>query len=44
MEAGDEKKRAIWAKVIQRRNEMGYPYIMFSDTANRFTVDVYKDK
>lgn len=44
MEAGDEKKRAIRAQIIQRRNEMGYPYIMFSDTANRDTVDVYKDK
>lgn len=41
---GDEAKRAIWAKVIQRRGEMGYPYIMFSDTANKNTVDVYKDK
>jgi ribonucleoside-diphosphate reductase alpha chain len=44
MEAGDPTKRAIRAQIIQRRNEMGYPYIMFSDTANRDTVDVYKDK
>ncbi len=41
---GDEEKRAIWARVIQRRGEMGYPYIMFNDTANKNTVDVYKDK
>jgi ribonucleoside-diphosphate reductase alpha chain len=41
---GDAEKRAIWARVIQRRGEMGYPYIMFTDTANRNTVDVYKDK
>ncbi len=41
---GDESKRAIWAKVLQRRGEMGYPYIMFSDTVNKNTVDVYKDK
>lgn len=41
---GDEDKRRIWAKVIQRRGEMGYPYIMFSDNANKNTVDVYKDK
>jgi len=41
---GDEKKRALWAKVIQRRGEIGYPYIMFSDNANNNTVDVYKDK
>jgi ribonucleoside-diphosphate reductase alpha chain len=44
MIAGDSEKRAIWARVIQRRGEMGYPYIMFSDTANKNTVDVYKDK
>lgn len=41
---GDEEKRAIWARVIQRRGEMGYPYIMFKDAANKNTVDVYKDK
>jgi len=41
---GDEEKRAIWARVIQRRGEMGYPYIMFTDAANNNTVDVYKDK
>lgn len=44
MIAGDTEKRAIWAKVIQRRGEIGYPYIMFTDTMNRNTVDVYKDK
>lgn len=44
MEEGDAAKRAIWAKVLQRRNQMGYPYIMFKDTANRNTVDVYRDK
>jgi len=44
MIGGDEEKRALWAKVIQSRNEMGYPYIMFTDTANKNTVDVYKDK
>ena len=41
---GDEGKRKVWARIIQRRGEMGYPYIMFSDTANKNTVDVYKDK
>lgn len=41
---GDDEKRAIWARVIQRRGEMGYPYIMYRDTANKNTVDVYKDK
>ncbi len=41
---GDQDKRKIWAKVIQRRTEMGYPYIFFTDTVNNNTVDVYKDK
>lgn len=41
---GDEKKREVWAKVLQRRGQMGYPYILFSDTVNNNTVDVYKDK
>lgn len=41
---GDENKRAIWAKVLQRRGEMGYPYIFFKDNANNAAADVYKDK
>ncbi len=41
---GDSDKRALWAKVLQRRGEIGYPYIFFSDNANNGTVDVYKDK
>ncbi|SIQ83312.1 ribonucleoside-diphosphate reductase alpha chain [Alkalispirochaeta americana] len=44
MVGGDQEKRALWAKVIQRRVEIGYPYIVFTDTVNRNTVDVYKDK
>lgn len=41
---GDKEKRRIWAKVIQRRVELGYPYIVFVDSVNQGTVDVYKDK
>lgn len=44
MIAGDEEKRAIWAKVIQRRGEIGYPYIMFTDTMNNKAPEVYQDK
>lgn len=44
MVAGDSDKRALWAKIIQRRVEIGYPYIFFTDTVNDNTVDVYKDK
>lgn len=41
---GDSDKRSTWAKVIQRRVEIGYPYIFFTDTVNDGAVDVYKDK
>jgi len=41
---GDDEKREIWAKIIQRRGEIGYPYIMFSDNANNNRPQVYKDK
>ena len=41
---GDEEKRAVWAKVLTRRTQLGYPYLFFSDNANNGTVDVYKDK
>ncbi|QQV88524.1 ribonucleotide reductase of class Ia (aerobic) alpha subunit [Staphylococcus phage ZCSS1] len=41
---GDLEKRKVWAKVLTRRTQLGFPYIMFSDNANNNTVDVYKDK
>ncbi|MBU2938312.1 ribonucleoside-diphosphate reductase subunit alpha [Lacinutrix sp. C3R15] len=41
---GDTDKRAIWAKVLQRRGEIGYPYIFFKDNANNTAPDVYQDK
>lgn len=41
---GDKEKRKIWAKVIQKRFETGYPYIMFVDTVNKNAPKVYKDK
>lgn len=44
MIAGDADKRKIWAKVIQKRFESGYPYIVFSDTVNRNAPKVYRDK
>jgi ribonucleoside-diphosphate reductase alpha chain len=44
MVAGDKDKRKIWSKVIQKRFETGYPYILFSDTANNNAPQVYKDK
>lgn len=41
---GDKEKQEIWAKVIQRRGEIGYPYIIFIDNANNNKPEVYKDK
>ena len=40
---GDQEKRNIWAKVIQRRGEIGYPYIFYKDKANNAAPDVFKD-
>jgi ribonucleoside-diphosphate reductase alpha chain len=44
MKAGDPDKRRLWAKVLQRRSEIGYPYIMFGDNVNKNKPQVYKDK
>ena len=34
MKSGNPDKRKVWAKIIQKRNEFGYPYIMFKDNSN----------
>lgn len=42
---GDQKKRAIWAKVLKQRSQLGFPYVMFKDNANNETKpDVYRAK
>ena len=41
---GDVEKRTVWAKVLQSRGEMGYPYVFFTDNANNNAADVYQDK
>lgn len=41
---GDKDKRKIWAKLIQKRFETGYPYIFFTDTVNNNAPQSYKDK
>ena len=38
---GDNNKRTIWAKILQRRSEFGFPYIMFKDNTNNNSP--YKD-
>jgi len=40
---GDEDARKIWAKVLKRRSELGFPYIMFRDNANNNKPEWYAD-
>lgn len=44
MVEGDRKKREIWAKVLESRQQKGLPYIFFSDNVNKNKPQVYKDK
>lgn len=41
---GDPHKRKIWGLVIKKRFESGYPYVFWSDNANKNAPDVYRDK
>jgi len=44
MIAGDKAKRKIWARIIKKRYETGYPYIFWTDTVNKNAPIVYRDK
>ena len=41
---GDRKKRLTWASIIRKRFETGYPYLFFTDTANKQAPKAYKKK
>lgn len=41
---GDNKKRKIWAAIIKKRYETGYPYVLFYDNVNNQAPQIYKDK
>ncbi|SEA63628.1 ribonucleoside-diphosphate reductase alpha chain [Arachidicoccus rhizosphaerae] len=41
---GDIRKREIWAKVLESRQQKGLPYLFFSDNVNKNRPQVYKDK
>ena len=43
VQAGEPERMQVWRKIIRKRFESGYPYIIFSDTVNRGAPDVYKD-
>ena len=44
MKDGDKKKREIYSKILKRRSEIGYPYILFEDNCDDNKPQVYKDK
>lgn len=44
MIAGDPDKRTVWARVLRKRKETGYPYLFFTDTINNNKPQVLKDK
>ena len=44
MIGGDQDKKGLWASVIKKRYETGYPYIFFQDNANNQAPDCYKDQ
>lgn len=44
MKEGDLNKRKTWAKVLKRRSETGFPYILFEDNVDKGKPQVYKDK
>lgn len=41
---GGEKERNVWARVLRKRRESGYPYIFFTDTVNNNKPQVLKNK
>lgn len=41
---GDANKRTLWARILRKRRESGYPYLFFKDTVNNARPQVLKDK
>ena len=41
---GDADKRNVWARVLRKRRESGYPYLFFKDTVNNNKPQVLKDQ
>jgi len=44
MKSGDKEKREIYAKILKRRSEIGFPYILFEDNCDDQKPQVYIDK
>lgn len=41
---GNHEKRTIWARILRKRRESGYPYLFFKDTVNNARPQILKDK
>jgi ribonucleoside-diphosphate reductase alpha chain len=41
---GDAAKRDVWARVLARRQESGFPYVLFTGNATRGMPDCYRDR
>ena len=41
---GDTDKRTIWARILRKRRESGYPYLFFKDTVNNNAPKVLRDQ
>ena len=41
---GDPDKRTVWARVLRKRRESGYPYLFFKDTVNKNKPRVLRQK
>lgn len=44
LSSSDAKKLKLWARVMRKRKESGYPYLFFTDTVNNNKPQVLKDK
>lgn len=44
MIGGDKKKRSLWLKIIKKRFETGYPYLVFRDHMNDFAPPAYRGR
>ena len=40
---GDGDKRTLWARILRKRRESGYPYLFFKDTVNDSAPRVLRD-
>lgn len=41
---GDREKRKVWARILKKRFETGYPYLFFRDTVNRGAPAWYREQ